>query len=142
MSTKRLILLVLVAGGIVGLYYAGAPAAGATAPADDGLRTTLKAAPGRLHHGTGVVGSVIISPAVRKMVSSTERELTLLRQDLKTATGTVSELSSARAGAKQIAAMDSSALAHLEAGRPILAFKEAMQANGLVTAVHDHLRAD
>ncbi|NJD11249.1 MAG: hypothetical protein FIB01_12715 [Gemmatimonadetes bacterium] len=142
MSTKRLILLVLVVGAVGGLYYAGGPKTGnAAAPRPD-ARARLTAAPGRLVHGLGVGGASIIAPAVRKMVYSTERELALLRQDLKTARTNLVAVNSAREGAKRVAAMDSSALAQLAAGRPIQAFRDAMQANGLATAVRDNLRAE
>jgi len=142
MSTKKLILLVLVAGGLVGLYYAGAPPVAEQPAPDSGLRATLAAAPARLRHGAGKVGSKIVAPAVRKMVANTERDLELLRLDLRSGRGTPVGLSRAREGVKRVAAMDSSAMANLSAGRPVQAFKDAMQASGLVSAVQDNLRAD
>jgi hypothetical protein len=141
MKTKKLILLALLGGGLIGLYYAGAPATPPAAAADRGLRHTAVAAPGRLLHGAGVTGSKIVAPAVRKLVTETEAELVLLRQELRTFKGTVTHSTTARDGARRVQQMDSTALAHLAAGKPAQAFKLAMQANGLVAAVRDNLRA-
>ena len=142
MSTKRLLGIALIVGAIVGLYYAGSPPAAARSAESEGVRATLLGAPGRLAHGVGVVGARVVAPAVRNMVRSTEAELVLLQQDLKANRNPFVATSSAREGARRIAAMDSSALAHLAAGRPIQAFKNAMQANGLVTSVRQNVRAD
>jgi hypothetical protein len=142
MSTKKLVLLILVAGGLVGLYQVGAPPAAGGVAADSSLKARLLAVPGRLGHGLGLVTSKVVSPAVRKTVDETERDLELLRRDLRTAQTTVAGLANAREAVRRIAVMDSTALADLAAGRPVKAFKLAIQANGLVAGVQDNLRGD
>lgn len=142
MKTKKLILLALLGGGLIGLYYAGAPAVPPAGSAEPGLRNTMLAVPGRVLHGAGVAGAKVVAPAVRKLVNQTEAELVLLRQDLRTVQGTATAMSTARDGAKRVQQMDSTALANLTEGKPAQAFKLAMQANGLVTAVRDNLRAE
>jgi hypothetical protein len=142
MSTKRVVLLVLAVGALVGLHQLGVPPAAASEDPAPGVGARLAAAPGRVFHGLGVVGCKVVGPAVRKMVAQTERDLELLRRDLRTVQSTATVLANARAGARRIEVMDSTALASLDEGSPVEAFKLAMQANGLVAAVHDNLRGE
>jgi len=142
MTKKKAILLVVIAGALVGFYRAGAPHGAARQPEPAGPAATLARVPARVGHGVGIVAARIIAPAVRNMVANTERDLELLRSSLRTATVTQSRRMGTRDGIAQVAAMDSTALADLTDGNPMHSFKLAIQASGLVAALRDNLRAN
>jgi len=144
MSKKRLVLGVLLCAALTWCYRAGAPAVASAAPveAGDGWGR-VSAVPGRIGHGVGVVSARVVAPAVRRMVSDTEIQLRVLRQDLRGATRlTQSERHAAQTGITQISALDSLALRGLADGHPIDAFRQAMQAGGLARAVQGNVRRD
>lgn len=143
MSKRTIVLVVLLAAGLTLVYRAGAPpASDEPAPAEQGAKAALVTLAGRMGHGVGMIGSKVVAPAVNRMVRDNENHLQLLRHELRSARLTQTAMTNARNGVKQVATLDSAALAQLREGRPFASFRSAMQASGLVTAVRENVRQE
>jgi len=132
MSSKRIVILLLLAVGGTALYHAGqrvAPYNQPLASGDTVQYTKIK----RVQQGFGAVGSMIVGSFVHSLVEASVQDLAGMKKSLAAKQGM--DGLHARKNAELVKKLDSAALDELVHAHPIDALNHAMSARNYVSVV-------
>jgi hypothetical protein len=132
---KRLLMTIIVGAACFAAWNASHPT---PVSADANTETTVQADDmssfgGRLKHKIGSITVGFAGSQIRASIAKTERQLNDLGPSMKKTSGRSG--SNAKAVAKKIIAIDSLALASLDAAHPVTAIRQAMDARGYIDLI-------
>jgi hypothetical protein len=132
MSSKKIVLLLLLGAAGTALYRAGQRAAPYDTPTANGEPIQYTKI-GRIRQGIGAVGSMMVGGFVRSLVDTSNQDLAGMKTALRTKPGI--DGTHARNNAKLVEQLDSAALDALLHAHPIAAVNQAMRARNYVSVV-------